>query len=108
MCEVKDWTKPVEIVYTDGDIKPVEVLWHDERYPNDVLITWGDKQCAVLVRCITGSCYLRNTPPPPPEVWIVWQKEGTRWRYFSTYRESIQGLREGFYQQKVTCDAPLR
>lgn len=107
MCEAKiDWTKPVEIVYPDGEIKPVEVLWYDERYPNEVMITWGDKLCACQANCYIGNCYLRNTPPPPPSIYVVWKKDGTGALKYWCRLAQEEELADGFYMQKVTCDAP--
>lgn len=103
MSEVKDWTKPVE-VWSFGKWQLAEVLWRDERFPDSVLVTWGDKCDAVM--CAPGE--LRNVPPPPPEVWVVWRWDGVKWSYCTTYINPVGKIRDGYYEQKVTCDAPLR
>lgn len=103
MCEV-DWTKPVEIFYLNKWLA-FEVLLYDNRWPRFVYgVRAGNDEPVKYHAC---SENFRNTPPPPPEVTLLWQKVCGEYlcNGYTSRPQDYQGKR-GWHVQKVVCDAP--
>lgn len=107
MCEV-DWTKPVECKINNASSwRPFRVLSYSTDYPR---VVYGVYDAERLPRVFYLPDFIfRNTPPPPPEVWIVWRKQDDKVWYYGTCHEPVRNLpSEDFWQQKVTCEGPVR